>query len=695
MIRASKRTRTAVVLLGVVITLVAVLVTRDQLDRRIDRHVNRALDSAERSISQVAGVADALMAAGEATVRASGGDPEVFETVLEPRIFNDVMSTNTWLLRAGASGRLGLLAGQPPPGAPSLTEPPTEAQMTLGPWVTTTAGRLLFSVGRVVDGVAPTNVVMVGVDVPESIIVGAGPAPADGVDYSVYLGDPIDAELLVTSADEPPDRSGASGIVRFGDETVSIVATTNGNHRSTLLRMLPWIVALIGAVLIAMALAWLHRRSLGLMERAQQRRREETLQLRASHDPLTGLENRTALLDRLRWSLEAGSLSAVLFIDLDDFKVVNDSLGHGFGDQLLVAVADRLRLALDPEVHIARFGGDEFVVAVNRPLDAISTAESVTKAISGAIAVGEFEAFLTTSVGVRTIDDDERSPDVLLRDADAAMYEAKAAGRGKVAVFDESIRVKAVDRLETESAARRALRDDELELHFQPIVDAVERTLFGYEVLVRWDHPSQGLLQPRDFLPNVGEAGLQTAIDDWVIDHTCVQLQSVPSLVGQLACVNISAASLHRRDLDGLVAAAADRHDLALDRLCVEITEEALLQDIDAVAALLRRLKAMGVTISVDDFGTGYSSLTYLRRFPIDMLKVDVSFIRALEADERNRTIVSSVIELAHRLDIRVVAEGVETDAQLDILQGMGCDLVQGSQVAAPKPARELESLGV
>jgi diguanylate cyclase (GGDEF)-like protein/PAS domain S-box-containing protein len=431
---------------------------------------------------------------------------------------------------------------------------------------------------------------------------------------------------------------------------------------------------------------------------------EAELERRASYDPLTGLPNRHTFIDRLGMALQrtkrgkAGRKVGVLFMDLDGFKNVNDSLGHEAGDRLLVALAERLKNRLRPEDVLARFGGDEFAVLLEEAADAsevIRVAQRIGEALRETFTVNDHQVNLSTSVGItlgsaHTNDD----PEGMLRQADAAMYQGKEQGPGRYAVFDPAIQTRAQERIELEADLRRALEQGEFVLFYQPEVSLHDGSMVGFEALLRWRHPERGLLKPSAFMPLAEETDLITPIGRWVLEEACQQAkrweEEHPLASPMMMEVNLSARQLARRGLAQTVEEALRRTNLAAHALALDITETVLIGASEHNAQALEALKKMGIRLYLDDFGTGYSSISYLKRLPVDRVKVDRTFVKGLGGNATDTALVRMIIELCHTLGIEVLAEGVETSDQAALLKDMGCDLGQGYYFARPLRSEEL-----
>jgi diguanylate cyclase (GGDEF)-like protein/PAS domain S-box-containing protein len=431
---------------------------------------------------------------------------------------------------------------------------------------------------------------------------------------------------------------------------------------------------------------------------------DDDIRHRALHDPLTGLPNRILFMDRLQQSTErlrrrSQSLTAILALDLDRFKLVNDSLGHRVGDELLAAAAPRLRQAVRSSDTVARFGGDEFGILledIGGEREAIEMAERIAGVFAHPFVLDGTEHFVTTSIGIALAEGGEPADD-LLRDADAAMHRAKERGRARWELFDEALRGRAISRLRVENDLRRALERRELTLDYQPLVSMGDGRLVGVEALVRWDHPERGRISPADFIPVAEENGLIEPIGRWVLARACRQAadwyDARPDAAPVSMSVNLSAAQVANVGLTDAVAAALRMSGLDPSLLSLELTESVLVGDVEELARTLRSLKALGVRLVLDDFGTGYSSLSYLTRLPLDVLKVDRSFVGGLGVEPRDTAITEAIVAMSQALSMGVVGEGVETKLQLAELTRLGCDLAQGYYFSRPVPAEQITQM--
>jgi diguanylate cyclase (GGDEF)-like protein/PAS domain S-box-containing protein len=430
---------------------------------------------------------------------------------------------------------------------------------------------------------------------------------------------------------------------------------------------------------------------------------EDEIRHQAVHDPLTGLPNRSLFADRLSQALAHArrhhTSVAVLFCDLDQFKLVNDSLGHEAGDELLRTVAPRITQALRAEDTVARFGGDEFGVLVEEVIterDATRVAERISGALARPFVLRGREHYVTATIGI-AIGEGGEAPQALIRDADAAMYRAKERGRGRYEIFDEAMRARVTAYLQTENELRRAIDRNEMCLYYQPVVSLDAGRIIGLEALLRWQHPERGLIPPGEFIPVAEESGLIVSLGSWVLSEAARQAASwhaeAPDSAPIGVSVNLSARQVGDPGVGELVRNVLRASGVEPASLSLEITESALMEDSDTTLATLSEVKSLGVGLVLDDFGTGFSSLGYLRRFPFDSLKIDRAFIERLVSEPGDRAIVGAVTEIAEALGLILVAEGVETEAQLEILRELGCHFAQGFLFARPLPASEMGML--
>lgn len=431
-------------------------------------------------------------------------------------------------------------------------------------------------------------------------------------------------------------------------------------------------------------------------------------------DPLTGLPNRLLFLERLEWAIKKSKrdkdyLFAVFFLDLDRFKLINDSLGHGIGDQFLVRTAQKLESCLrstdavarcEKEDLLARLGGDEFTIlldGIKHVRDATRVAERLQKQLSLPLTVGGHEVFTSASIGIAVSATGYEHAEEILRDADTAMYRAKMLGKSRFELFDPAMREHAVARMTLETDLRKALERNEFLLYYQPIVSLDNGALIGFEALVRWQHPERGLVPPGDFIPVAEETGMILAIGQWVLTEACCQMKAwqaeFPQNPPLLISVNLSGKQFTQLDFIKVVSQTLRESGLDGHCLKLEITESLLMENVEVITAMLMQIKALGVKLGIDDFGTGYSSLSYLHRFPFDTLKVDRSFVSLVGPQGQNSEIVKTIVTLAHNLNFDVIAEGVETAEQLFQLRAFGCELGQGYFFSRPVSAAKASDL--
>jgi diguanylate cyclase (GGDEF)-like protein/PAS domain S-box-containing protein len=424
----------------------------------------------------------------------------------------------------------------------------------------------------------------------------------------------------------------------------------------------------------------------------ERKRAEAYIRHSAQHDALTGLPNRALLLDRLEMAMRQarrqGSQVAVLMIDLDHFKRINDSLGHQFGDQLLLNVSRQLNKSVRDIDTVSRLGGDEFVVVltdVHSREELLPVIAKITDAISTPVTIDGHELMVTPSIGGCFYPQDGVDSTALLKHADVAMYHAKASGRSNIQWFTEVMLQETVERLALGNALRRAVENHEMSVHYQPEICLKSGRMIGMEALLRWDHPERGLIEPTRFIQAAEETGQIISLGEWALKTACKEAVRIQRRTGQplTLAVNVSPRQFQRQDWLKVVQSALDESGLKAQHLELEITEGLLMHNPEESALMLRRLRTLGVTVVIDDFGTGYSSLSYLTRFPIDKIKIDRSFVRDLSTDVADAAIINAIIAMAHSLDIRVIAEGVETQAQQDYLRERGCDEAQGYYFSA------------
>jgi diguanylate cyclase (GGDEF)-like protein len=425
----------------------------------------------------------------------------------------------------------------------------------------------------------------------------------------------------------------------------------------------------------------------------------------AFHDSLTGLPNRAMFSELLMAEIEnarrrSDHLFSVLFIDLDRFKNINDSLGHGYGDLLLVAFAERLERILRPLDTLARFGGDEFAIlltSISSAEDAVRVAERILDDLKLPFDLRKNSSFTSASIGIALSSGGYDRPEDILRDADTAMYRAKENGKGRYEMFDKDMHARAVSRLRLERDLRQAIERKEFSVHYQPIMALGSGKLAGFEALVRWNHPAEGLVPPSEFIPVAEETGLIVQIGQWVLEEACAAVakwqQQSPRHRNLSLSVNLSAKQVSQHDFLEQVESALSKSGLDARNLKLEITESVVMENAEAAAAMFKKLRALGVQLSIDDFGTGYSSLSYLHRFPLNYLKIDRSFVGRMTETSDNAEIVKTIVTLAHNLGMQAIAEGVETEEQLAKLRTIGCEYGQGYLFSRPIDCKSVTNL--
>ena len=488
---------------------------------------------------------------------------------------------------------------------------------------------------------------------------------------------------LVNNASQAQPATGAAVPLMIGDVTWGILGFLHFTPH-------PWVIAEINALqAVASMLVQLQARIDA----------EEKIIYNANHDELTGLANRRALVAELKARLEARRDTAVMVIDLDRFKVMNDYLGHQSGDRLLITMADRLRTSVRANDFVARLGGDEFVFLVDKAkseMEVLASAYRMLDVIAEPVEISGQRMNHTASIGIALASRGAKNGLELLGRADVAMYAAKARGRNQAVIFDTELADAADERSQTELLLREAIGSDGLRLHFQPEVDLRTGRLLAVESLVRWQHPTRGLLAASDFITVAEETGLVTNIGRWVFAEACRQLgawrRDYPQL-NFIVRVNMSPADFKVGDLVEYVSEQLRANDVPGDRLCIEITEYAVMDDSDKTAEVLRGFQELGVEIALDDFGTGFGSMTELKNLPVDLLKLDMSFVRGINSDPFDRAIVESIIRLGTALNLEIIAEGIESSRVVDKLLELGCHRGQGYLISVPVAPRDLVAL--
>lgn len=429
---------------------------------------------------------------------------------------------------------------------------------------------------------------------------------------------------------------------------------------------------------------------------------ERKIRHMAYHDALTDLPNRLLFHERLNEAFhrseKTGTILAVLFIDLDRIKVINDTLGHHIGDELLKYWADKLKANKRPQDTVARFGGDEFIVLltdITSINEVLTFAGFIPQLFSEPFTYGEHDLYVTSSIGISVYPSDGTDADTLIKNADTAMYRAKEKGGNTFQLYRSEMNVRSLERLNMEIDLRRAMERREITVYYQPIVDLGSGGIYGMEALVRWKHPIRGMISPAEFIPLAEETGLIVPIGNWVLKEACRQngewiAQGLPPLV---VAVNISVNQFQQPGFIQLIKGTLESTGLDPKLLCLEITENVAMKNVNYIVETIDKLRELGVRISIDDFGTGYSSLSYLKRFRVHTLKIDQSFIQELTTDEENAAIVTALIAMSHKMNIKALAEGVETKAQLEFLRRYGCDEIQGYLFSTPLPVSDFEHL--
>ncbi len=450
----------------------------------------------------------------------------------------------------------------------------------------------------------------------------------------------------------------------------------------------------------------LHRKKRSLEETKMQlestvlqlQKSQEALKHQALHDPLTGLANRTLCLDRIRQAMERSRrrhnyLFSVGFVDIDRFKVVNDSLGHAFGDKVLIEVGQQLKRCVRGLDTVSRYGGDEFVLLMEEldsPREAVNIVRRVRDLFSEPFILNGYEVQLTCSIGVVVNPQQSHKSEDVLQHANIAMHRAKKEGRDRIKIFNSRMLTQAIQLMVLESDLRKAIANNEFFLEYQPVVALESGALRGFEALIRWRHPQRGIISPAEFIPLAEETGLIVPIGRWVLEQACATMadwnRALPHARELQLAVNISGKQFSQPELLEQVKRALESSALEPGQLRLEITETAIMENAATAVDRLQKLKNSGIGISIDDFGTGYSSMSYLQRFPLDALKVDISFVRAMEQRVENKAIVKAIVNLAHTLGLSVVAEGVENQLQCEYLMGLGCEYGQGYMFSRPLP---------
>lgn len=466
---------------------------------------------------------------------------------------------------------------------------------------------------------------------------------------------------------------------------------------------------IVSGVTLALAVLYLFlfllvKRADKIIRQQEQERllHESKMRHQAYHDSLTGLPNKNKFTEQLQESINRsirnGQQFALMFVDLDRFKIINDSMGHDAGDQLIRIVGERLSGLIRDNDTLFRWGGDEFTIILENiedPESVASIAERIIGGMTAPISIAKQEIIITTSIGIAVYPGDSDASEELIKNADAAMYHAKGSGRNRYEFYTPEMNAKAQERLELESGLQKALQNEEFILHYQPKYGVENNKLLGVEALIRWQHPSFGLVMPERFISSLEENGLIIAVGEWVLRSACAQnkLWQDEGLEPMTISVNISAVQFRNVRLIDTVARILKETGLEPRYLELELTETMFISNTEAAIETMNRLKDLGISLSIDDFGSGYSSLSYLKRFPVDYLKIDRSFIKDIESNKKDAAITSAIAGLAHSLNMKIVAEGVESQGQLDYLKSQGCQELQGFLFSRPVEAKEINEL--
>ncbi|MBW2471129.1 MAG: EAL domain-containing protein, partial [Deltaproteobacteria bacterium] len=420
---------------------------------------------------------------------------------------------------------------------------------------------------------------------------------------------------------------------------------------------------------------------------------EKLITYQAYHDLLTKLPNRAMLLDRLDLAIKQAARTAqpliVMFLDLDRFKLINDSFGHVVGDQLLVEVADRLKHEIRTGDTLARLGGDEFMLLLPQPtsrLQAESVAQKLIASLQQPFFLRGKEVYVNVSIGIAVFPDDSNDINTLIKNADMAMYEVKSTGKNGYTFFNDKLEHAAAEKISIESGLRKALKNDELEIFYQPQLDVKTRRIVGVEALLRWNHPQFGLVEPAYFIEHAEESSIIEQLSEWVLRRVAIDLFGNQDFVdsGITVSINLSASDIRHKEFPESLVALTRDHGIEPDRLEIEITENMFMSDIEASTHKLQVLSNKGISIAIDDFGTGYSSLSYLRELPVQKVKIDYSFVSEIERSKKGAALVAAIVGMAQGLGIEIIAEGVENTIQSDYLEELGCHIMQGYLFSRP-----------